>query len=318
VQRFELPGEAEIGKLVARYRETVEHSLRDPIASNDAAGPALWYALLDKIAPQIPNDAPLIVIPDGALHRLNLETVAAPSPRPHYWIEDVQMAVSPSITIASADRAAGARPQPAILLIGDPDYKGTAYEPLANAAAEIREIQSHFAKWREQAYRGPQASPTAYRQANPGQFSLIHFAAHAEANYERPLESAVILSANAGRSKLFAHDVADIPIHADLVTISACRSAGTRAYAGEGLLGFAWAFLNAGAHAVIAGLWDVSDVSTSQLMDRMYAEIAVGREPAAALRDAKLAMLRGERYQKPFYWAPFQVYLGAAGRGSGR
>src|ERR1051326_5788361 len=47
-------------------------------------------------------------------------------------------------------------------------------------------------------------------------------------------------------------------------------SAGTRTYAGEGLLGFAWAFLNAGAHAVIAGLWDVSDVSTSQLMDRLY------------------------------------------------
>ena len=34
---------------------------------------------------------------------------------------------------------------------------------------------------------------------------------------------------------------------------------GARAYAGEGLVGFTWAFLSAGAHNVIAGLWNVDD-----------------------------------------------------------
>ena len=52
-----------------------------------------------------------------------------------------------------------------------------------------------------------------------------------------------------------------IRLNAALVTISACRSAGARTYAGEGLVGLTWAFLEAGAQNVIAGLWDVSDRS---------------------------------------------------------
>jgi hypothetical protein len=59
-----------------------------------------------------------------------------------------------------------------------------------------------------------------------------------------------------------------VPLRADLVTLSACRSSGARTYAGEGLVGLARAFLQAGAGSVIAGLWDVSDQSTSEMMDR--------------------------------------------------
>ena len=315
VKRFQLPGSDEIEQLVTKYRETVEHSLRDPIASNDPAGPALWHALLEKIAPCIPKGTSLIVIPDGPLHRLNLETLVVPSPKPHYWIEDVQIAVSPSITIAASKPAATAPSAPGLLVIGDPNYKGSSYEPLPNAASEMREVESHFNGWKQAVYEGAKASPAAYAQSNPAAYSLIHFAAHAEANYERPLESSIILSQSGRHNKLLARDVTDTPIHASLVTISACRSAGTRAYAGEGLMGFAWAFLNAGARAVIAGLWDVSDSSTGQLMDRLYAGIAAGQEPAAALRNAKLSLLHGApAFQKPFYWAPFQVYLGSAAR----
>jgi len=51
----------------------------------------------------------------------------------------------------------------------------------------------------------------------------------------------------------------NLPLQAELVTISACRSAGARTYSGEGLVGLAWAFLNAGAHNVVAGLWNVED-----------------------------------------------------------
>lgn len=322
VERFQLPGAAEIATLIEQYRATVEHSLRDPIASGDPAAVALWHAVLEKIAPRIPKNAPLLVVPDGALHRLNLETLVAPAPQPHYWIEDVQIALSPSITIAASRAAAGqagpvgaAPASSALLVIGSPDYTGTPYEPLPNAAGEIRAIQAHFSHWTQRVYAGAQASPAAYRESNPAQFSLIHFAAHAEANYERPLESAVDLAAGGGHYQLFARDVTDIPIQARLVTISACRSAGARAYAGEGLVGFAWAFLHAGARAVIAGLWDVSDSSTAQLVDRLYGGIASGQEPAVALRGAKLALLHGPtNFRKPFYWAPFQIYLGAAAR----
>ena len=91
------------------------------------------------------------------------------------------------------------------------------------------------------------------------------------------------------------------PLRADLVTVSACYSAGERAYSGEGLVGLAWAFLRAGAHNVIAGLWDVTDASTEQLMDRFYNELEKGISPGVALRTAKLSLLRGSQFNNPFY-----------------
>ena len=78
------------------------------------------------------------------------------------------------------------------------------------------------------------------------------------------------------------------------------RSAGERLYSGEGLVGFAWAFLRAGARRVVAGLWDVDDKSTVAVMDRLYAGVSSGEPPVTALRDAKLALVRaGGVYAKP-------------------
>jgi CHAT domain-containing protein len=309
VERFDLPGSGAIEKLVTDYRETVEHSVRDPLTAN-AAGAELWNLLVAPIAPHLRKGQRLIVIPDGALHRLNLETLVAPAPHPHYWIEDVEMAVAPSIEILASPQPAGAGKTVSLLLIGAPDYAGSHYQPLANAEREIRDIQADFPGRVQQVYLGAQASPAVYSQSDPQRFSLIHFAAHAEANAQRPLESAVILS----HGKLYARDVVGIPIHADLVTISACSSAGTRTYAGEGLVGFAWAFLRAGARSVAAGLWDVSDSSTEQLMNEFYRRMAAGADAVTAMRQAKFALLGSSRFARPYYWAPFQIYVASLGK----
>jgi CHAT domain-containing protein len=309
VQRFELPGSIAIEKLVTSYRDTVEHSVRDPLTAS-AAGSALWRLLLTPVAPYLRKGERLIVIPDGALHRFNLETLVVPGPRPHYWIEDVEMAVSPSIEILSAPLPAGRETSVSLLMIGAPDYAGSGYRPLANAEREIREIQADFPGRMQRAYLHAEATPAVYSRAGPQHFSLIHFAAHADANAQRPLESAVILSGG----KLYARDVVGIPIHADLVTISACRSAGARTYAGEGLVGFAWAFMRAGARAVAAGLWDVSDRSTEQLMSGFYKRMAAGADPVTAMRQAKLELLNSPDFAKPYHWAPFQIYVASLGR----
>jgi CHAT domain-containing protein len=136
----------------------------------------------------------------------------------------------------------------------------------------------------------------------------VHFTAHAAANVESPLDSAIILSGDQ-TYKLYAREVADLPLRAELVTVSACRSAGERAYSGEGLVGFAWAFLRAGARRVIAGLWDVDDRSTADLMEALYERLAAGDTPSRALREAKLTLLRrGGSFAKPYYWGPFQLF----------
>jgi CHAT domain-containing protein len=112
--------------------------------------------------------------------------------------------------------------------------------------------------------------------------------------------------------KLYARDIIRYPLRAELVTVSTCRSAGARAYSGEGLVGLSWAFVRAGAHNVIGALWDVSDASTPQLMDELYGELKKGRAPDLALRQAKLTLLHSSAsFSRPFYWAPFQLYTGS-------
>jgi CHAT domain-containing protein len=315
VRFFQLPPSGEIEKLVTEYRKKVEHALQDPILAKDPAGPNLWNALMLEIGPAIPKDSRLIVIPDGALHRLNLETLVAPSPQPHYWIDDVEIGVAPSITIAASKPGPQAARDRSLLLIGAPDYAGSGFEPLKNAGKEVDEIEARFPAPSRIVLTGARAAPAAYKDSNPVAFAYIHFAAHAEADSQNPLGSAVILSGQSSRNRLYARDVIDIPIHADLVTISACSSAGVRSYGGEGLIGFAWAFLRAGAHGVVAGLWDVSDTATEPLMDRFYAGIGAGLNPITALRRAKLALRKDDpRFAKPFYWAPFQTYVASAAR----
>jgi CHAT domain-containing protein len=312
VRRFALPPAGQVEALVTAHRKVVEHSVQDPLA---AADPALWNGVMAQIAAAIPKGSRVIVIPDGPLHRLNLETLVVPGTAAHYWIEDAEVAVAPSIAIAMAASPASHSDR-GMLVIGDPDYRGTGYDSLPAASREVRDVAVRFGGAAPAVVTGAKASPAAYRQAQPERFAAIHFAAHAEANEERPLESAVVLARAGDSYKLYARDVVDIPIHAELVTLSACRSAGAREYAGEGLIGFAWAFLQAGARSVVAGLWDVSDVSAQPLMARFYEGVNASHDPVKSLREAKLSLLHGgARFQKAFYWGAFQAYVGGIGNG---
>jgi CHAT domain-containing protein len=100
-------------------------------------------------------------------------------------------------------------------------------------------------------------------------------------------------------------------LHADLVTISACYSAG-EIHSGEGLVGLAWAFMRAGSHQVVAALWEVDDSVMPKLMDDFYGELDRHKSAAESLRFAKLAVLHSNDFhRKPYYWASLQLYTGS-------
>jgi CHAT domain-containing protein len=255
-------------------------------------------------------------VPDGALHQLNPETLVAATPVPHYWIADVTVSVAPSISVLAAapqTTPAAAGPSRSILIIGDPISPDPAFPRLANASREIARIADRFPVDARTVFAGARADPHAYLGSDPARYAFIHFAAHATANREAPLESAVVLSPADDASKLYARDILRIPIRAELVTISACRGAGSRTYAGEGLVGLTWAFLTSGAKNVIAALWNVDDASTSVLMEEVYTRLADGDDAADALRRSKLALASSSTaYRKPYYWAPFLTYTRTA------
>jgi CHAT domain-containing protein len=307
---FQLPPEADIVRKVTRYRQALMGP-EDPLASANPDGLDLYRILVSPAQQWLSAGGNVDILCDGALSELNFETLIVPQPTPHYWIEDENIVSAPSLLLLDSSRP-GESGTRNLLLIGNAISPGPDYPELSNAGFEMRQIRRHFPPDAETIYEGGQATPQAYLQSTPQRYAYIDFVAHGVASRTDPMESAIILSGRPGSDDSFrlqARDIMQHPIHARLVTIAACYGGGTRAYAGEGLVGLSWAFLYAGAHSVIGALWEVSDASTPLLMDTVYQGIGEGLAPRAALRRAKLSLLHGP-FQRPFFWAPFQLYTG--------
>jgi CHAT domain-containing protein len=305
VAEFVLSGEARIATLVSQYNADILRG-HDPLARDNPSGKMLYDELLGPARGLIPAGASIIVAPDGCLHGLNFETLIVNSPTPHYWIEDVSLAVAPALGLLQPPQPRRAASRK-LLLIGDPEAADPDFPPLPHLRQETERIERTFPALAS--LTGKQANPQAYRDAHPGDYALIHFAAHAVANAESPLNSAVILSRTGEDYKLYAKDLLEQPLQADLVTISACQSAGARSYPGEGLLGFTWAVLQAGAKNVVAGLWNADDAATAELMGEFYERLAARATPAKALRLAKLKLLKSAgQNRRPYYWGAFQLF----------
>jgi CHAT domain-containing protein len=313
---FTLPKQKEIQSLVEEYQRAVQKS-SDPLQTVSAAASSLYDALIKPAAAMIPRGSKIFIVPDGVLHGLNFETLLVPTANGFkYWIEDVTVTTTSSIRILARLSAASSNAATRdLLLIGDPVQAEREFEALPNAGAEMQRIQQHFSPDVQTVLDHSRAVPAAYAMSGPEQFRYIHFVAHGTASRSSPLDSAVILSPapkNAEDFKLYARDIVHHPLQARLVTISACYGSGLRTYAGEGLVGLAWAFLRAGAHNVIAALWQADDGATPLLMDRLYGELEAGRTPDEALRAAKLSLIHSSSvYRKPFYWGAFQLYAGS-------
>jgi CHAT domain-containing protein/Flp pilus assembly protein TadD len=310
---FPLPAASEIDAVVKRYRKALAGP-QDVLEAGNADGSSLFHTLVEPALRLLPKNAKVFIVPDGSLNSLNFETLLVSGPQPHYWIEDVTIADASSLRMLGMSRGTNGS-SGKLLLFGDAVAPNSDYPPLPKAAAEMESIAKHFPPAQQQVLAREHATPPAYLGSKPEQFSFIHFVAHGTASRLSPLDSAIVLSkatAEDDSFKLYARDIIHLRLRADLVTISTCYGAGTRAYSGEGLVGLSWAFLRAGAHNVIGALWEVSDASTPQLMDQLYDEVKKGKSPETALRTAKLSLLHSNSaFRKPFYWAPFQLYTGS-------
>ncbi|MGC1367816.1 MAG: CHAT domain-containing tetratricopeptide repeat protein, partial [Candidatus Acidiferrum sp.] len=308
-----LPPAAGIALLVKSYREALLGS-RDPLETANADGRKLYELLVEPAAKLIPQGSRVILLPDGSLYGLNFETLIVSEPKPHYWIEDVTVNTANSLTLLASAVARSAPKAASLFLVGNTVSPNADFPVLPQSAAEMQHIEKHFSEQRREVLSGSEATPAAYLSDKPERFDYLHFVTHGTASRARPLESAVILSKDPDDDsyKLYARDIVKRHLTAYLVTISACNGAGTREFSGEGLVGLSWAFLRAGAHNVIGALWEVSDASTPQLMDKLYDGLSHGDDPAAALRAAKLSLLHSDSvFRKPYYWAPFQLYAGS-------
>jgi CHAT domain-containing protein/Tfp pilus assembly protein PilF len=144
-------------------------------------------------------------------------------------------------------------------------------------------------------------------------YRIVHFATHGLMDSEHPEFSGLVLSLvnNQGKPQdgfLSLEDIYNLKLPVDLVVLSGCETGLGKEISGEGLIGLTRGFMYAGARRVVASLWTVDDLATSELMARFYRAMERDKmPPAAALRKAQIEMWTQKSWHSPYNWAGFQI-----------
>lgn len=141
---------------------------------------------------------------------------------------------------------------------------------------------------------------------------VVHIASHAIMKYEDPMSSKVAFTPqNDSAYELHAFEIYQMPVRAELVTLSGCETGLGPLKEGEGTMSLAHSFLYAGASSVVLSQWEVNDKYTYQLMTMFYKYLTMGQSKDEALRNAKLEFLEtnDQSLADPYFWAAF-IHIG--------
>ena len=325
-----LPGRRTIEQGVT----TLHRRWSDPDAVDDGAAPAraLSRMVLGPVADAL-GARTLVVVADGSLQEIPFAALPAPGrTEPLIVRHTVVSSPSASVLPALAMRPAStAGPELAILAdpaLGSPATRRSVgasaallrsmedtglrtLEPLQWTRREADSIATRLPADRVVLALGPDASRSTAMGPEVARARIVHFATHALLDVKRPELSGIVLSdkdasGRPGPGYLSLADISSMRLSAELVVLSACRTALGREVRGEGLVGLSRSFMDAGARRVVGSLWGVPDAPTAALMSRFYALLLdQGQSPAEALRGAQLSLRRQRRFSAPVAWAGF-------------
>jgi CHAT domain-containing protein len=246
------------------------------------------------------------------LQAMNRETVA-PSRLLLAFGDPVTSASSPA-TLAVAASQVG-RPisrTPKVSVTEDYAERGFSLARLPYTRKEVLAIAKLFPVSQRDVYLGAEAREETVKSKKLDEFRYIHFATHGFLDETRPGRSGILFSRatdSAENGVLRLDEIMRLKMNTDLVTLSACSTGLGKLMSGEGILGLTRAFFYAGARNVAVSLWNVNDSATAALMTSFYRNLNRGLPKTEAMRQAKLALIRGTQstWRHPYFWAPFVI-----------
>ncbi|MEL6276375.1 MAG: CHAT domain-containing protein, partial [Bacteroidota bacterium] len=142
-------------------------------------------------------------------------------------------------------------------------------------------------------------------------YSVLHLATHAKANIKNGrISYLVLVDEEAQPEPLYAAELANLSLNAEMVVLSACETASGSSHHVEGTIGLTRSFAAAGARSIISSLWPVDDAATAEIMTDLYRGLDNGLEKDAALQMAQAAYRErheGTEKAHPYYWAAFNL-----------
>ena len=257
----------------------------------------MWKSLIAPLEDRLHGKTRLLILPHRGLFHVPFAGLYD-AESGQYLVERWTVQLSPSATVLErCRRRARATLRP--LLVGYPGHPDQS-DYLPGVEREIQTLSSLFSD--AAILLDGQATMHNVMSALP-QSSLVHLAGHAFYDSANPLESGMPL---AGGDWLRAADLylQYGRLGGSMVVLSGCNAGRGRPTGGD-VLGLTSAFLYAGAVGIVASLWRVDDVATTQLMAEFYGGLAHGADTAHALRLAQLGLLHSKPYAHPYFWASF-------------
>lgn len=325
IQTFNLPSADSLTPLIVRLVALIEAG-EDP----QHLGRLLGETILDPVMAELYMGSDshdtivrkLIIIPDGPLNSLPFDVLRLEDGR--FAVEQFNFTFAPSSSaiLALRDRSLSnrrTRQEASVLAFGDPVFNrgpvDSSLSPdLIDAASSLPRLAASGDEARRVARYGSEsqvrlrdkASIKALRETVLSDFNILHFATHALVDERSAARTMLVLSSTDDDSGLVSPgELTSLKLNADLVVLSACRTAGGVVIDGEGTQGLTSAFLEAGARSVVASQWRIGDKSTVRMVDALYNGISQGLSVSDALRESKLAALRDGVPQRD--WAAFTV-----------
>lgn len=293
----------------------------DPAPLDGELGALLLEPAVALLGPGVTR---LVIIPDGPLHRLPFDALRLPDGQ--LAVERFAIAIAPSAGVLRElwrrERSDTAAVRPVrILSLGDPLFErenpseGAAAEafhaafeaagglPRLPASGKEARLVGRYADASEVRLRDD-ASEAFLKVGHLGAFRVLHLATHAVVDDRSVTRTAIALTPGPREDGFLAPaELAGLGLDADLVVLSACRTAGGVLVAGEGVQGLTAPLLQAGARSVVATRWRIADRAAIRLVQPFYDALANGLPVADALRAAKLEALH--RGAPPREWASF-------------
>lgn len=182
--------------------------------------------------------------------------------------------------------------------------------PIPGTEIEVSTIKKLFDKNKLSAFMflNESATEQSIKQHPLGNYKFIHIATHGFVDNNQPENSGIILHHMANNKEdnvLYAKEIYNLRLNADLVTLSACETGLGQIKKGEGLIGLTRPLLFAGAKNIMVSLWKVSDASTTELMIDFYKKAIVQTAFNRSLSDAKRQLISNPEFAQPYYWAAF-------------
>ncbi len=297
-------GQAVLAAQVDAFRASVIERRR----TTTALAQGLYRTLLgeqnqaeQRLAGQMPSIQRLFVVPHGPLHYLPFQALHDGR---GWLIERSALAVWPSAAVGKHLLARDAPGVATLLGFGNPSSDRNV--PLPGAEREVQKVAQMFRQ--SDVYLQQDATKQRFK-LDANRAGVVHVAAHAEVDEVDPLFSRILFASNNSEAGLLeAREIYGLELAGvRLITLSACESGLGKVAKGDEILGFTRSFLSAGASSIVASLWPVADDATELLMDRLYGELAAGRDLMQGMQAAQREVQGTRRFAHPFFWAPFNV-----------